>query len=326
MMKRVKIIVFFICCTVIMGIAGQGFPASDNFPTKPINLYVGWGAGGGVSMMARVVSSKAGEILGAPIVVMNKPGGGGTIANDFVHRAKPDGYSLTVATLANNGSALLLNKQPYTISDFEYLGMFAHLPMILFVSSESPWKTLEQLINYAKEHPGDLKYSSNGVGASAHISTAWFCSESNIQAVHLPMKSDSEVLSSILGGYSQMSMGFLTTILPVKEGGKVRFLATASEKRLEWFPEVPTFREKGFSVVYNPWYGIAAPRGLPKEVSGKLQDAFAKTFQDAEVREMLKKLGCDPMYKSSEEFTKFVNSEFKKLHEVFKKIGLPIVQ
>ncbi len=311
---------------VFAGMSSEVLAAKNNFPNKPIHLYVGWGAGGGVSMMARVISQRAGEILGQPLLVVPKPGAGGTICNDFVSKSKPDGYTLTVTTLANNGSALLLNKLPYTIDDFEYLGMFAHLPMILFVNSESQWKTLEELVAYAKGHPNELKYSSNGVGASAHISTALFCKEANIQSVHVPMKSDPEVIASILGGHCQFSMGFLTTVLPVKDGGKVRFLATPSSQRIEWFPNVPTFHEKGLSVFYNPWYGIGAPKGLPKEVSEKLRDAFAKTFQDKEVHEMLKKLGLVPTYKSAEEYSNFVHSEFNGLQETFKKIGLPIAK
>ncbi len=307
---------------VLIGFNGEVLSAGNNFPTKPIQLYVGWGAGGGTSMYARVISQRAGEILGQPMVVMPKPGAGGTICNDYVRRSNPDGYTLTVATLPNNGTTLLIQKIPYTIDDFEYFGKFAINHMILLVSSKSPWKTLEELIAYAKEHPKELKYTSNGIGSSAHIAMELFNYAANIQTVHIPMKSDAEMLSSLLGGHCQLIMGFMSTALPVMEGGKVRFLATASEQRVKLYPDTPTFREKGLQFVYTPWYGIAGPKGIPKEVSDKLKNAFSNTFQDEGVHGMLRQFGITPDYQPAEEFTKFVHSEFKRFEEIFKKIGL----
>ena len=325
-MKRNSRLLFaLIGCVLFAGVFSGIGTASDSFPNKPIKLYTGWGAGGGTTLMARVISQRAGEILEEPIIVIPKPGGGGTICNDFVRRAAPDGYTLTVATLANNGASLLMHKVPYTIDDFEYLGMHATLPMLLIVNSNSPWKTLEELVDYAKKNPDQLKFSSNGVGSSSHIAMEQALEALDIRAVHVPFKSGPEMLSAVLGGHVQMSMAFRITIMPVKDGDKIRFLASATKERLKGFPDVPTFTEKGYpSVVYTPWYGLAAPKGLPKEVSQKLSDALAVAAQDKAVHKMLKKIGVDPVYKTGPEFTEHVHSQFATLQKLIKKLGIGI--
>jgi len=314
-------------CMVFTGMAGEILAAGGDFPTKPIKLYVGWGAGGGTSMMTRVVAQKAGEFLGRPVVVISKPGAAGTICNDFVRRAKPDGYTLTVATSANNGSALLIRKVQYTNDDFEYIGLFANNPMILFVSVDSPWKTLEGLVAYAKKHPGELKYTSAGVGTSADITMQMFAKAAGIKMVHVPMKSGTKMLSSVMGGHAQLASGWMTTVATARQGKRIRFLAAATPQRLKWFPNVPTYIEKGYpSVVFSPWYGVAGPKGMPKAVFDKLKDAFAKSFQDKETKKMLRKLGVNPDVKSAPEFNKFVHSEFERLHALYKEIGIPMVK
>lgn len=327
-MKSKRILLFcLVGCIVITGMAGGVLAAGSSFPTKPIKLYVGWGAGGGTCQMARIISQRAGEVLGRPVMVIPKPGASGTICNDFVRRAKPDGYTLTVVTLANNGASLLLKKVPYTNDDFEYFGMWANNPMILFVNTESPWKTLEELMDYAKKHPRKLKYSSTGVGGSSHVTMEMFNKAANIQTVNVPMKSGPKMLASVLGGHCQLAMGWMTTVAPAREGGRIRFLAAATPQRLKWFPDVPTFSEKGYpTVVYSPWYGVGGPVGIPKEASDKLKDAFATSFQDKTVHKLLRKIGVNPDYKPPDEFTKFVHSEFARLKKTFKEIDLEMAK
>lgn len=323
-MKNKWLVFFiFIGCMVFIGMVDEVLTAGIDFPTRPINLYVGWDAGGGTCMQARVLSEKAGEIFKQPVVVIPKPGVGGTIASDFVRKAKPDGYSLTLATISNHSAGLLVSKANYNIDDFEYLGQYCKNISILFVSSESPFKTIEDLIAYAKTHPRELKYASLGSGSSTQIVMEMLNIAAGLEIVHIPMKSSAENIAALLGGHVQVTVGGMSSVAPVKEGGKVRFLALAGEKRIEAFPDVPTFAERGYpTVVYDMWYGVAGPKGIPKEVSNKLKDAFAIAFQDKEVKARLGKLGVFPTYKTGDEFTKMVHSDFARYQEIFKKIGL----
>lgn len=327
MKSKSKLLSFLIGWIIFTGVFNGVQADVKDFPNKPINLYVGWGAGGSTSIMARIVSQRAGEIFGQPVVIINKPGAGGTICSDFVRRSKPDGYTISVATSGTHVQSLLTLKVPYTIDDFEYIGKFATMPYFLFVNSQSPWKTLDDLIDYAKKHPGELKYASAGTGSGHHISMELFSHEANIKVVHVPMKSGPEVISAILGNHCQMGCDGLPTLKPLLEGGRFRFLAAYSKKRLDEFPNLPTFTEKGYSsVVFSSWYGIGAPKGIPKEVSDILKDGFGKALQDKEVHKMLEGIGVIPDYLSADDFTQFIHLEYKRLYEIIKRMGLLVQQ
>lgn len=316
-------LVFLFGFLLIAGMTGEVLAADKDFPIKPINLYVGYAPGGGTSMMARAIASKAGEILSVPIVVLNKPGAGGTISVDFVRRSKADGYSLVVGTMSNLVTGPIITKVPYQIDDLDFWGMFAAEYMIMMVNSNSPWKTLEELIDYAKKHPGELKYASVGHGSGQHVTTEMLNHVIGIKTVHVPMKGDAEILSSILGGHCQFAMAYSSGVRSVKEGERVRFLATTSEQRMQEFPDVPTFVEKGYpGVGFMSFYVVAGPPGMPKEVSDKLKDAFEKTFKDNEFHRMLEKFGVIPTYMPADQCTKFVQSEEKRLRKFIKEIGL----
>lgn len=326
-MKKIAVCFCVCACLIFIGVTGEAIGADMKFPDRPIKLYVGWGAGGGTCMMSRIVSQKAGEILGVSVIVVPKPGAGGTIASDFVARSKPDGYTLGVTTSANNLSALILPPPvSYTNDDFEFFGMFATNPMILFVSSNSPWKTLDELVNYAKAHPGQLKYPSAGAGTSVHTVVEILNKAANIETVHVPMKSGPQMLAAVMGGHCDFSVGFMTTVASAREGGRIRFLATATEKRVSWFPDTATFAELGYpTAVLTPWYAIGGPKGMPNEVSKKLRDAFAVAFQDKEIGQMLKKIGVDPTYMPAEEFSRFIESEETRIRDLYKKAGLEVL-
>lgn len=325
-MRRKKCLLFIMAgCVFLSLIAGEIRAAADDedFPNQTIELYVGWAAGGGTANMARAVAQRAGEMFKIQMVMIPKPGVAGTIANDFILRSKPNGYTLTVATSANNCTAMIIGQAKYKVEDFDYLGMFAHNPMILYVSESSPWKSLEEFIAYARDNPGAIKFPSSGVTSSGHIGMEMLNKVAKIKMVHIPMKSDAEMLSSILGAHTQAALSWMTGVMPIREGGKVKFLAAAAENRLKLFPNIPTFYEKGYpAMVLNPWYGIAGPKGMPPKVSGKLKEIFSKIFQDKQFHQMLENLGVDPTFKSAEEFTRYVIDENVKFRHIFQELGL----
>lgn len=319
-------LLFLIGCIVLVGMVGEGLARKD-FPTKSLQIYVGWGGGGSTCMQTRVLAQKLSEILEVAVVVIPKPGAGGTIANDHVRRAKPDGYKLCVATTSNTVGNLLLRKVPYTIEDFDFLCQFSNQATILAVNRESPWKTLDELIAYAKEHPGELKYPSAGIGTSAHIIMEMFGRAAGIEIVHVPMKSGAEMLSTVLGGHCQLVSQYVVTIAPALTAQRFRPLALNHPRRLKKYPDIPTFAELGLpQVEYNTYYGIAGPKGLRKEALDILKDSLGQAAQDKDVQATLRKLGLLPEYKTAEEFSQFVHRESKRIRKIFVDIGIPIVE
>ncbi|MDB4444269.1 tripartite tricarboxylate transporter substrate binding protein [bacterium] len=314
-----------LCLLILSGITGLASSADKDFPSRAINLYVGWGPGGGTSMQARIISSKATELLNTPVVVKNKPGASASICHDFVRRAKPDGYTLMLTTSADSLTAPLLLGTPYKVADFEYFGMFAGNPMVLVVNSKSPWNTLQDLIKYAKANPGKLKYASGGPSSATRVMMEIFKNEAGVNIVHVPFKSEPEILAAMLGEHCQVAISHLTGIQPVKDSGQLRVLSAVSEKRLKWYPDLPTLAEQGLSTpIYEPFWAVGGPSGMPKEVSAKLKDALEKTFQDKEVTKMLVRLGATPTFMSGEDLTKYLNSQIDKLSVVYKKIGFEV--
>lgn len=323
MKKKCTCLLLVIVCLVFAGKVSEVVAAGKDFPTKPLNFIVPMGPGGGGSLMARAISQKAGELLGVPIIVKNKPGGGGTIGVDFVRRSKPDGYTFTQCAPGMNVTAIILRNVPYKNDDFEFLGMYATNYVALAVNSNSQWKTLEELIDYAKNHPGELKYTTLGKGSSTHIASLIFNKEAGIQIVPVPYKSDPEMLTSVLGGHCHFGFFPNQSIVPAVEGGKIRALAVTSEMRLKNLPNAPTFIEKGYPrVVYSIWYGLIWPKGLPRKVHDRLKDVFGWVFQDDEFHIMMEKLGVFATYMPAEEFTNFVHSEEKRIRTLLKEVGI----
>jgi tripartite-type tricarboxylate transporter receptor subunit TctC len=214
----------------------------------------------------------------------------------------------------------------YKNEDFELFGQYAIQALGLVVRSDAPWKSVDELVQHAKQNPGALKFATSGIGTSGH-----FCMElfkkagGDLKIEHVPFKSGPEYIAALLGGHVHMGILYLVDIKGPMEAGKLRLLAPATEKRLEDYPNVPTFGEKGYpEVKMTAWYGISAPVGLPKEVSEKLKTSLAKTFQHPEVKKMLTQIGYAPVYKDAEEFSRFVKEEESKLTQIAKEANIKI--
>jgi len=324
MKKEFILYLAMFCCTLGFIPADEGQAAE--YPTKTIELICPYGAGGSTSMGARIIAGTLSEMLGRAVVVINKPGAGGSIGAEYVAKAKPDGYTLFVFNSGSNGVTLATRTVRYRNEDFELFGQYAIQELGLVVKGDAPWRSLEELIQYAKQNPGSLKYATSGIGTSAH-----FCMElfkkvaGELKIEHVPFKSGPEYVAALLGGHVHMGILYLVDIKGPVEAGKFRLLAVATEKRLPDFPDVPTFGEKGYpEVKMTAWYGVAAPVGLPREISERLKAALTKTFQHPEVRKMLTNIGYTPVYKDPEEFSRFVKEEEKRLHQIAKDANIKI--
>jgi tripartite-type tricarboxylate transporter receptor subunit TctC len=231
-----------------------------------------------------------------------------------------------ISSAATHGTFLATRKVDYKNSDFEQLAQYLFHPLGIAVNSDAPWKTLEELVEDAKKNPGKLKYGISGFGVSAHFAMELFKSVAGgLKMDFVPYKSGPEVVAALLGGHVHTTFLYMVDLKGAYEGGRVRIFATGTEKRLEDYPNIPTCTELGYpGVILSSWHGIAAPVGLPREVSDKLKDALYKTIKHPDVIKMLSKLGYAPTFKDSEEFTKFVIEEEKKYHRIVKEAGIKL--
>jgi len=303
---------------------GVGIPViatSQDYPTKQIELINPYGAGGSTYISVKIVTDKMSELMNKPVVIIAKPGAGGTIGAAFVAKAAQDGYTLFNFNSGSNGVALAIRSDmTYKNSDFELMGQYGAQYMFMVVKADAPWKSVKDIIDYAKKNPGTMKYGTSGIGTSLHFGMELFkIAGGGLKIDHVPFKNGPEYCAAMLGGHIQTGTLSLGDVKGLVEAGKLRYLASTAPKRAEDLPDVPTFAELGLpEVTLSSWYGIAAPKGIPKVVAAKLKGVCDKAFQDPEVRKRLIGMGYVPVYRNAEEFTMFVAEQEKMYEQVAK--------
>jgi tripartite-type tricarboxylate transporter receptor subunit TctC len=282
---------------------GPGSEAA-NFPTGPVTMVVPFPAGGATDIAFRPLCEGARKFLGQPVVVENRPGGGSAVGVGSIVGKKPDGHLLTEAVNSLHRNSYI-NKLPFdTVKDLTPIIMVGgHLYGIL-VHPDSPFKTLKELVEYARSNPGKLTYMASGIGTGGHI--AWEETAYNaggIKLQHIPSKGDPESTSALLGKHVDM---IATTAgwIPTVEAGQLRLLATFGEARSKRFPNVPTVKEAGYGVIHNTPMGIFGPKGMDPQVVKILHDAFRKAQEDPRFVAAMEKFDMPIMYMGPEELTK----------------------
>jgi tripartite-type tricarboxylate transporter receptor subunit TctC len=290
---------------------------AKKYPEKPITLIVPVGVGGGMDSVARLLEKAAPAQLGQPLVIINKPGGAGTIAWNDLASATPDGY-----TLGMSGVEVILQTL-YGPTKYHYptalqpLAQISTLSMVMAIKGDQPWETLEDLNQYAKQHPGQIKFGHVGVGSISHVAGETFAKSSNIHLEQVPFQSPAAAVASLLGGHVQTIFINPTSVKEHLKNGTIRTLAVASEQRLTDpdFTNTPTFKELGFDVIGSNWYEVSAPKDLPIEVTYKLSEGFKKIINDPEFKKDIEKLGLQVTYlgpKESQEKWLMANQKLTK--------------
>ncbi|WP_454742681.1 Bug family tripartite tricarboxylate transporter substrate binding protein [Cupriavidus necator] len=292
------------------------------YPDKAIRFVVPWPAGGAADAVGRLVAQALTTQLGQTVYVENIAGAGGNIGTSQFVRAKPDGYTLYLATSSTNAASPHLYKRTgfEPVKDFTPVASVAAIPSILVVPAASPFKTPRDVIEAAKAKPGKLSYGSGGVGASAHLAGELFKSVAGIDVIHVPYKGSGPAISDVMAG--QLSYMFDTGAVPYIRGGKVRALGVAADKRLPLFPEVPTFAELGIKgMQMNAWYGIAAPAGTPAPVVTRVNAAINSALASGELPKKLANIGAEVRTGTPAEFSRFWNAELKRYETLVKLTG-----
>jgi tripartite-type tricarboxylate transporter receptor subunit TctC len=296
----------------------------EKYPNRPITLSVPFSAGGTVDLVARALEKTAVKHLGQPLVVVNKPGGGGVISWNEVSGTKPDGYTVGLTTVG------LILHPLYGPTKYNYptalepIAQITISPIVVAVRADQPWQNLDDLISYAKEHPGAIKYGHPGLGTIVHVTGEAFAKEAGISIEQVPFLGTSEGIAATLGGHIQLLFSPLAEIKEHVKSGKVRVLAVAGDKRLTQaeFAQVPTFKEQGLNVAFSLWIGVGAPKGLPEDVKNKLTEGFKGIAQDPAFKKNLEDMGLTVEYLGSQESVDKWISDSTSLAKIVKETGI----
>lgn len=299
-------------------------PAADQYPNKPITLIVPFSAGGTADIMARTMEKVAMKYLGQPLVISNITGGGGTIGWNELAGSKPDGYTIGYVAPGILLQPLYGQTRYHYPSALEPLVQVNSVPISVVVRADQPWQNIGDLVKYAKQHPGELKFGHSGLGAIMHVGGEIFAKEAAIDIVQVPFRGDTEVLAALLGGHVQIMITTPQTIKEQVKGGKVKVLAIAVEQRLAdpVFSQVPTFKEQGLNIVFGFWQGIGAPKTLPPTVKAKLAAGLKGILNDAEFKKKMDDLGITVEYLDPQEFADKWRSQGVSLTKNVKETGI----
>lgn len=292
-----------------------------DYPEKPIQFIVTWPAGGSSDQLGRALSNAAEKILGKPIIVENKPGGGTMVGTAFLAQQKPDGYAIGLLSTSFIRNSLMVKVPFDPIKDFTAIMRVGDNINGIVVKSDSPFKTLKDLVDYGKSDPEKINYATSGVGAASHVGIEALTQQVGVKWQHIPFKGSADALSAILGGHVTF-MATTSVWVPHVQAGKLRLLAVYGDRRAKNFPNIPTIKENGYDVTCETTEAVMAPHGIPEDVKKKLHDAFKKTLDDPKVQTVMNNLNMDVYYQSGADYEKQILKTYAENERILKKIGL----
>lgn len=308
---------FLLCIAVIF--SSQSVASANIFPEKPVNLVVQFSAGGTTDMAMRVLAELAGKSLGQPVVVTNKTGGGGAVAYGFLANSQADGYTIGCFSAGASSTAPRMMEVNFDVKkDFDYIIRCGDYFMSIGVSNDSPFKTLEDLIEFGRKNP--IMYGSSGVSSAVSFSTEVFGDLAGINLQHVPFDGGIAAVTALMGGHIQMAA--CAEVAEHTKNGNIRMLAVFSDERHPDFPDVPTLKELGFDVGLPFFVGIVGPKGIPEDRLLKLYDAFYQASQSDKYLELLNRIVWVPAHTPLKEFEKLVFEYDDKMGAIMKEMGL----
>jgi tripartite-type tricarboxylate transporter receptor subunit TctC len=323
-MCAVRHLVLAAAIGIVMAGHVQPTLSQESYPSRPVRVIVGFGAGASADVTARVVSQKLSEILGQQFVVENKPGGGSNIATEFVSQAPKDGYTLLMGTVANTINSAIASDLKFSFTrDFSPIIPLVTLPNILVVHPDTGVKTVDDLIKLAKANPGKLLFASSGIGTSPHLSGELFNQMAGLTITHVPYKGSGQAVTDLLANRVQIMFSPAATVLEHVKSGSLKALASTQLQRAGIAPDLPTMSEaglKGFDT--GLWFGLMAPAGTPKDIVDKLNQATNQALKSPDVADTLKKQGMDILGGSADAFARYIQTETEKWASVAKAAGL----
>jgi tripartite-type tricarboxylate transporter receptor subunit TctC len=295
---------------------------AQNYPTRPVHLIEGFGAGGAPDIIARLIGQWLSERLGQPFVIENRSGAGSNIATEAVVRAPPDGYTLLLAVSTNTINASFYDKLNFDfVRDIAPVASIARGPLIMEVNPSVPATTVREFIAYAKTNPGKIDMGSSGTGNITHVCGELFMSMTGVNLLHVPYRG-AEVIMGLINGQVQVYFGLITSSIGYIKAGKLRGLAVTTATRSPTLPDIPTLGDFLPGYEASTWYGVGAPKNTPTEIIDKLNNEINAALADPAFNARLIDLGAEAFASSPAEFGKFIVEETEKWAKVVKFAGI----
>jgi tripartite-type tricarboxylate transporter receptor subunit TctC len=309
-----------LCCPQAEAQTAQAYPA------KTVRVVIPWPPSGSNDMAGRVWAQKLTQVMGKPFIIDNRSGAAGTIGADVVAKSPPDGYTLMVHSTTHVGNPWLYKNLPYdTLKDFAPVGLIASQPGVLVVHPSLPVKTVKDLIALAKAKPKSLNYGSSGNGGLPHLSMALLEQMANVSLVHVPYKGGGPAVTGLVSGETQVMIATLASAITQIQSGRLRAIAVSGSERLKSVPELPTISESGLpGYDMDPWMGLFAPAGTPKDIIEKLNKESARVLQMPDVIQQLNMQGAEPRIMTPEQFAKRLTEDYEKYGKLIKLTGATI--
>ncbi len=300
------------------GLAAGAAPAQTNYPNRPIRVLTPFSAGGGSDILARLIGPQITEAWGQPVIVDNRPGGGGTLGAGIAARAEPDGYTLIVVS-GTYGANAALYKVPYdTVDGISPIILIGTTPLVLLVHPSLPVKSLPEFVNYAKANPGKLSFGTAGVGDLGHLAGELFKQHAKIAMTQVPYKGSGPLMTGIVSGEVPVSMNSMVPAMPHVKAGRLRVIAVTTLQRSRALPDTPSFAETvpGYEVIH--WYGMWGPKGLPQEIVTRWNREVARIVKTDAMQKFFEREGMEPAGGAPQEFRDRVRADLEKWKRVVK--------
>lgn len=309
--KRALLIVVVLVFSLSVLMIGCGKGKEATYPNRPITISTGYNAGSVTDMGIRLLAPYLEKELGQPIIIVNKPGGGGWVAWSELAAAKPDGYSLTVVNVPNFHTGYLnpQTKKNFSVDNYTFLANHISDPSAISVRTDSKFKSVKEIVEYAKQNPGKLSITTTGPSSDDHLMALMLENYAKAKFKIVHMQGGNESVSNVLGGHIDLLCENVGGVMGPLKDGSIRMLGVATKERAVLVPDVPTLKEQGFDFVSVSARGIAAPKGLPADVKDKLAKALEKAINNPEHVAKAKNIGLSVQYMGPDEYTVFMKEQ-----------------
>ena len=307
-----------------LSLVSGGVHAQQSYPVKPIRLIVPFPAGGQTDVVARLLSQRLAEVFAQPVVVDNRPGAAGSIGAEIAVKSAGDGYTMVMVSTSYAANVALYKLAYDPVKDVVPIVMVGEIANMVTVNPSGPFKTVKELIAYAKANPGKINFASGGTGSGNHLATEHFAQMANVSITHVPYKGSTAGINDLMSGRIQLIFGGITGMIPHHKAGRVRGIAVTSAKRNKTVPDLPTVGETipGFESV--SWSAILAPKGLPQEIGARWNGEVNKMLQVPEMRARMEATGIEVTGSTQDELRKTLVEDIEKWKKVVKAANIQL--